>query len=193
GGVPHEGLQVRLLARELFERGNHLLEFRWRDRTRRREGHPRHLTDPIPEDRESGHGGRPSIPGGGIDRNQESLGHELLAFGWLDRGLLAVLDHLEDRTGPIALHLGSDLRRELDLDATSRGVHGGFNVEDEPVPGRLDRKERIRDARPLEDLQDPAPAVRGPSESPPTTLDLDREGFERIRRLVHMAMELPFD
>src|SRR5439155_18842617 len=105
GGVPHERLKVRLLARELFERGNHLLEFRRRDRAGRREGHPRHLADAIPEGGESGHGGRPSIASGGIDRNQESLGHELLAFGWLDRGLLAVLYHLEDRTGPIALHI----------------------------------------------------------------------------------------
>src|SRR5207247_3652515 len=88
---------------------------------------------------------------------------------------------------------GSDLRRELDVDATCCGVHGGFNVEDEPVPARLDRKERICDAGSLEDLQDPAPAVRRPTESPPATLDLDGEGLERIGGLVHVAMELPFD
>src|SRR2546429_10005351 len=71
--VPDEGVDARLLPRDLLELPDHLLEFRRRGGTGGRQGLAGEVADPVSEGRRGRHRRRPPASGGCVDPRSGAL------------------------------------------------------------------------------------------------------------------------
>src|SRR2546427_11203387 len=109
--VPDEGVDARLLPRDLLELSDHLLEFGRRGGTGGRQGLAGEFAHPVSEGRQGRHRAQPPVSGGYVHGAEDALIDEdaSLVRGHVDR--LTVLDRLQESPSAPAVQLTPHLRR----------------------------------------------------------------------------------
>src|SRR5207245_7695474 len=93
--VPDEGVDARLLPRDLLEDSDHLLEFRRRGGTGGRQGLAGEFADPVSEGRQGRHRAQPPVSGGYVHRGQDALIDESASLVGAHVDRLAIRDRLQ--------------------------------------------------------------------------------------------------